>query len=341
MRDSARGGGRWVLRRFSTGRVSGHFEWETTNMPSAYAGKLRGFVCGSLFYCLAAWACAAGWSDNFDDKNIADGNPVTWSTNLAGAFPGIYDASSGDLHLSRPGSGNNNQLVAWVNNMSFPDTYIRAQGIVMPGSQPEETGGNLALLARIDPNFVFAYILYIDDAGNLGLQFAQGGAPTDLVPNVDLPFNAGSEVIIELNVIGTELFGYAWQPGESKPATPQISAIDFAFTSGPAGIAYDEDDDNTTGVFRWVMAQDTPFVDAIAGDFNTDGKVDAADYVFWRDRLGNPFTPQDYNVWRTNFGAGQAASGALGVSASVPEPSGLVLLLLAISGAVAWQRARR
>ena len=207
----------------------------------------------------------------------------------------------------------------------------------MPGSQPEETGGNLALLGRLDLSFGFAYVLYIDDGGDLGLQIAQP-VPMDLVPNVDLPFNAGSDVIIELDIIGNELRGYAWQPGQSKPAEPQITAFDNAFASGPAGIAYDEDDDNTTGVFRWVMAQDTPFVDAIPGDFNTDGTVDAADYVFWRDRLGNPFTPQDYNVWRTNFHA--AAGAGSGANAAVPEPMGLLPTLAAIISLIPIARAR-
>ena len=149
----------------------------------------------------------------------------------------------------------------------------------MPGSQPEETGGNLALLARLDTSTVSGYVLYVDDGGDLGLQISQGGQLTDIVPNVDLGINAATDIIIELNIIGTDLFGYAWLPGESKPAEPQIAAFDNAFSMGKAGIAYDEDDDNTTGVFRWAMAQDTPFVDALAGDFNTDGKVDAADYV--------------------------------------------------------------
>jgi hypothetical protein len=34
------------------------------------------------------------------------------------------------------------------------------------------------------------------------------------------------------------------------------------------------------------------------GDFNSDGMVDAADYVFWRR---NDNTPANYTVWRNNF----------------------------------------
>jgi hypothetical protein len=64
-----------------------------------------------------------------------------------------------------------------------------------------------------------------------------------------------------------------------------------------------------------------------SGDFNRDGSVDAADYVFWRQYLGTWFTQQDYSVWRTNFGQ-SAATSALG-STSVPEPAaGAILLVL-------------
>jgi hypothetical protein len=304
------------------------------------SGTLRVLALVAVVGVFISQVHAAGWSDNFDNGNIADGNPVTWSTNLLGAFPGVYDASSGDLAMSRFGSGNNNQLVAWVDNMSFGDTYVRAQGMVVPGAQPEETGGNLALLARLDSSNAFGYVLYVDDAGNLGLQISQG-ALTDIVPNVDLNINAATDIIIELNVIANELRGFAWLPGESKPAEPQIVAFDNSFSSGKAGIAYDEDDDNTTGLFRFAAAQDTPFVDAIPGDFNTDGTVDAADYVFWRDRLGNPFTQEDYNVWRANFDAVTAGAGSGADHGSVPEPLSVLPLLVATAGLISLARARQ
>ena len=37
---------------------------------------------------------------------------------------------------------------------------------------------------------------------------------------------------------------------------------------------------------------------ALPGDFNNDGKVDAADFVVWRKRLGST---DDYNVWANEF----------------------------------------
>jgi hypothetical protein len=61
------------------------------------------------------------------------------------------------------------------------------------------------------------------------------------------------------------------------------------------------------------------------GDFNLDGKVDAADYVVWRKTDG---TQAGYDEWRTNFGRTSGSGSALG-SAAVPEPSALVLLAAA------------
>ena len=42
----------------------------------------------------------------------------------------------------------------------------------------------------------------------------------------------------------------------------------------------------------------------LAGDFNRDGSVDAADYVVWRRHLsGNSFVDTaNYQTWRANFG---------------------------------------
>jgi hypothetical protein len=81
----------------------------------------------------------------------------------------------------------------------------------------------------------------------------------------------------------------------------------------------------------------------IAGDYNQNGVVDAADYVVWRKNnntattLPNDSTPgtdqTDYVVWRAHFGQTTpgAASGSLS-DATVPEPTASVLLMFAAAG---------
>jgi parallel beta-helix repeat protein len=82
------------------------------------------------------------------------------------------------------------------------------------------------------------------------------------------------------------------------------------------------------GAYEWRPA-------SLAGDYNGDGAVDAADYVVWRKTDG---TPSGYNEWRANFGSivGAASRAApirsprLGEPTSaVPEPAGIFMLLAA------------
>lgn len=76
---------------------------------------------------------------------------------------------------------------------------------------------------------------------------------------------------------------------------------------------------------------------ALPGDYNGDGKVNAADYVVWRnDPASHGGNPAGYNAWRANFGAGSAAG--IGSGATVPEPAAVVIILAAITSC--WSCAR-
>jgi hypothetical protein len=70
----------------------------------------------------------------------------------------------------------------------------------------------------------------------------------------------------------------------------------------------------------------------LAGDFNDDGAVDAADYVVWRKNTGGTYTQADFNTWRANFGEASGA-GARRSASAVPEPadfSTMAAMLLAL-----------
>ncbi len=87
----------------------------------------------------------------------------------------------------------------------------------------------------------------------------------------------------------------------------------------------------------------------LVGDYNSNGFVDAADYVTWRQNIGQPSQTlandttgvivgnAQYALWRTGFGsttpapAGSLAEGG----AAVPEPSSVGLLILALATLVA------
>ena len=88
---------------------------------------------------------------------------------------------------------------------------------------------------------------------------------------------------------------------------------------------------------------------ALFGDYNNDQRVNAADYVVWRKLLGsavtlpnenptvtpNQVTPEDYTVWRNNFGAGSGGSSA-SLAAAVPEPQTACLLGYAVASVVLY-----
>ena len=74
---------------------------------------------------------------------------------------------------------------------------------------------------------------------------------------------------------------------------------------------------------------DNLMITGLAGDYNRDGNVDAADYVVWRKTDGSA---AGYNTWRTHFGqTGGSGSGA-SANAAVPEPTTLVLLMFVAAG---------
>jgi hypothetical protein len=70
---------------------------------------------------------------------------------------------------------------------------------------------------------------------------------------------------------------------------------------------------------------------AVSGDFNGDGKVDAADYVIWRKNPGGIYTQNDRTTWRANFGQTVSGSGAV-VNTALPEPASVAMF---IAGALA------
>ncbi len=76
------------------------------------------------------------------------------------------------------------------------------------------------------------------------------------------------------------------------------------------------------------------------GDYNLDGRVDAADFTVWADTVGSTtnfsadgnldgsIDELDYAVWEANFGVSLGAAALLSGAQSVPEPSGAALLLV-------------
>jgi hypothetical protein len=100
---------------------------------------------------------------------------------------------------------------------------------------------------------------------------------------------------------------------------------------------------------------DARLVPGIAGDYNQNGAVDAADYVVWRreqgqtgpglaaDGSGNDVVDEvDLAIWRSRFGETAPPVPAAGFSAgAIPEPATLALFLAALYALAAPRRLGR
>jgi hypothetical protein len=112
-------------------------------------------------------------------------------------------------------------------------------------------------------------------------------------------------------------------------------------------------DENITGALNKSLTLSLTGTLRLAGDYNGDLVVDAADYTVWRNNVGQSvtayssadgdgsgmITSDDYGVWRAHFGQTATADGGSMVTAGVPEPA-TAFLVLAIA-AVAWNWRQR
>ena len=83
------------------------------------------------------------------------------------------------------------------------------------------------------------------------------------------------------------------------------------------------------GRYELTTITDARLIPGLAGDFNQDGAVDAADYAVWRKGLGTTYTQNDYNIWCAHFGQTTGSGSGGSANAAVPEPATALLLMFA------------
>ena len=102
----------------------------------------------------------------------------------------------------------------------------------------------------------------------------------------------------------------------------------------------------------WVTSRvDMLIPEPLLGDYNSDGFVDAADYVVWRETAGEIgamlpadgdsngiVDPVDYGVWRANFGR---TLSNLVTNSSIPEPETWILFGMAAAAMVVLSSKNR
>jgi endonuclease I len=155
----------------------------------------------------------------------------------------------------------------------------------------------------------------------------------------DSLFGFGDEWALAVDTMGP--VGTQIEAGESRP----LSASFFSFNavgSFAATWKFNFSDENGLGAQNKTLTLNLLGEVVLAGDYNRDGTVDAADYTVWRRFDGQTVAAysgadgdgdgmvdnEDFNLWRAHFG--EVAAGSGGSTSGVPEPSSALLAIAAI-----------
>lgn len=174
-------------------------------------------------------------------------------------------------------------------------------------------------------------------SGGYWWQYGRGNVASGVTLIADAvvdPVPAEPQRAIFAAEVGAQLLG---DGTAGKPATAAGRRVFFFLSDYGSADLTPEGFALFDAAIEWA-AEDPPM--GVPGDYNADGKVDAADYVVWRK---NPAAfggdPDGYNTWRTNFDRTSGAGSGLG-AAAVPEPASCVLAVIMLVGISSLGRRR-
>lgn len=311
-----------------------------------------------------AWSAAANWSGSAvpgtlsiaNVRHVAGGNQTAglaassqvWELNVSGGNGGqsmTVAIESGATLTTFSGAnietGGVVELRGGALDAQFVEVFggtLRGSGTVHTGSGPipgqvENRGGTVAPGAGIGTLTIDGRFATSSDAT---LQFELGGTMAGTQYD-QLVVDGAAALAGTLSVSLADLGGGMFAPGTGNT---------FTLITATEGIGGTFDEMLLPAGFNWNVAYNAGSVvlsvtsAGLAGDYNQNGIVDAADYVVWREGLGTTYTQNDYVVWRANFGKVAGSGSLAAANAAVPEPSvGAALILAAFT--VAAFRCRR
>ena len=248
-----------------------------------------------------------------DDINTLNGTPITAAdtvttrVTVSGLSVGVLRANGIDYGLQDPDVALEENLTS-ISNLQSGDLIVRAEASNSGGDIGTFFDGgdfvdSLAGATTGDITDGFTITLVADVDGYTFTLDSVGGTPSVEVSGAF----TGTQFV---DIVGNSRFFYAQQQ-----FNPGNDGVNLLANITEASISVEE------------------LPDILAGDFNDDGVVDAADYVLFRDG-GSPNANDlaDFQVFLDNFG-NTAASPAVSTVAVVPEPSAVGLL---IAGLVAF-----
>ena len=200
------------------------------------------------------------------------------------------------------------------NNILLNNHASRGAIDISPDSLPGFTSNFNAVISR-----------FTNDDGALIKTLAQWQAAT----GNDLNSFVANAAALFVNPAANDYRLKVGSPAINAGANAFGSAADIAGLPRPAGGLVD------IGAYEY---------GALSGDFNRDGRVNASDYIAWRDTVGTNVTryggadgdgsgvidQADYARWRSGFGAVAPGAGSSLGSLAVPEPASLTLLAMSL-----------
>jgi hypothetical protein len=321
-----------------------------------------------------AWVTPAfdgeGTYGNGNPDLLAAPSAVQWASGIATIMlPEVNSATDGMLFVAPSSTSSNTRLAAAFPTGGGWKATVRLDEDV-------DTSGNTVLDA--DNGFQFLYIPYT--ATNLIGGHIQGSNGSAITSAGDARFDvtrnsAGQYAVSVYEADGTTkksegdgmlmLSVASSMPG--APGVPDRTFLSYEFDAGSGNFIVESrellslsgSDDffgndfelrDSNFYFAWVDFENPLSLGgaAVPGDFDGDGDVDGADLTQWRgahgtnaggDADGDGDTDgNDFLVWQQNVGFGLPATGAAG---AVPEPTSLVMTVLAGAACLGAARRRR
>ncbi len=242
----------------------------------------------------------------------------------------LANSSNGILNVTKSGSGK------WILNgaTTYTGRTTISEGTLdlKQGAVTTLAGNGLTLATGATLNLELASASSFDTINLTGATLAGGGVALTGTINLSLlggfsPANGATFDVI--NMVGTA----------DAPMT--ITGLTLTGATGFTASVITSGD-SLTKTLRLTKSGSI-----LAGDYNGNGTVDAADYTLFRDAqgtstvllndpIGGVIGLAHYNQWKNNFGA--TASAAIAASSAVPEPASLVMLSLVVGSLVACRR---
>lgn len=308
--------------------------------PAAPAGTAKARVTAAATDMVASCttACPAGQDVYFDNfsfvqnglfggeklATLSDGTP-SGNLNTPGAPAGFTLTSS-------PAGTDNVQLstASYAKHSGNVGMWIRAW-----------QGGDTLLQQTVAGNAGAQYTFSGWSKWESGYIGADPGSSTQTFMKVEFLDGASTPNVlsaVNLDLRNVQVNDATWRQMTVPTATAPVGTVSVRISAGATGLG-------NSGINpQSAMFDDfslTAVGISVPGDYNGDNKVDASDYVAWRDNpAAHGGTPGGYDTWRANFGtnAGSGSGNLLANSAAVPEPATLCLIVTGLLSIVSIRR---